>query len=116
MILLLLCVLTNPFVTHEHVDSIEINHFHNECGQHVYTQLIMWEFDWASGEDHCRAWKLIDAETMVKGKTAAWFDADARMQRKITAGYVRETFTQHDPERANKKILDERNRVGLIKR
>jgi hypothetical protein len=45
-----------------------------------------------------------------------WQDRDQNLLRIITGTHYRESWTQIDPERANKKLLDERQRTVLIRR
>jgi len=45
-----------------------------------------------------------------------WQDRDQNLLRIITGKHYRESWTQIDPERANKKLLDERQRTVLIRR
>jgi len=108
----------------EYVDLIELNHFYDHQGRHVYDQVIFYEQSPETGRFQVRAWCLIEdrdnlsrrpvknAETQLV--QVDWFDNDQRLVRKITSRSFRESWTQIDPERANKKILDERSRIALV--
>ncbi len=111
---------------HESVDLIELNHFHDEQGRPVYDQVIFYEWSASQAKYHVRAWCLIEPKEIVSRRPVQsfsddryhvrWFDNDQHIYRHISSQLYRETWTQTDPERANKKILDERNRTALYKR
>ena len=71
-----------------------------------------------------RAWCLIEdrdnlsrrpvKNVETKRYQVDWFDNDQRLVRKITSRSFRESWTQIDPERANKIILEERCRIALV--
>ena len=108
----------------EYVDLIELNHFYDYQGRHVYDQVIFYEQPPETGRFQVRAWCLIEdrdnlsrrpvknAETQLV--QVDWFDNDQRLLRKITSRSFRESWTQIDPERANKKVLEERSRIALV--
>lgn len=108
----------------EYVDLIELNHFYDHQGRHVYDQVIFYEQSPETGRFQVRAWCLIEdrdnlsrrpvknAETQLY--QVDWFDNDQRLVRKLTSRSFRESWTQIDPERANKKILEERSRIALV--
>ncbi len=119
-----LLLLTKPVT--EHVDLIEQNHFHDENGKPVYDQVIFYEWCASSGKYFVRHWRLLDHKKfpqcwplqnhMSGSYYCRWFDDDTKFffERKITSKLFRETWTQVDPERVNKKLLDERLRTSLI--
>ena len=108
----------------EYVDLIELNHFYDHQGRHVYDQVIFYEQPPETGRFQVRAWCLIEdrdnlsrrpvknAETQLV--QVDWFDNDQRLLRKITSRSFRESWTQIDPERVNKKVLEERSRIALV--
>jgi hypothetical protein len=110
----------------ESVDCIELNHFHDKRGCHVYDQVIFYERCVETGRLQVRSWCLVeDREHLnrrpVKNELTGvyrveWYDSDKRMSRTITSRLFRESWTQVDPERENKKFLDERLRVSLVSR
>lgn len=129
MFALLLCLaLLSPSsnIATETVDLIELNHFHDCNGRHVYDQVIFYEWSEPLHEYHVRAWCLIeDREPENRRPTRSysddshsvrWFDRDQQLHRTIRSQHFRESWTQVDPERANKKLLDERDRKSLIRR
>lgn len=111
-------------IVHEHVDLIELNHFYDQQGRHVYDQVIFYERCPDTGKFKVRAWCLVeDRETLSRRPIrdlesnlyqVNWFDSDQRLLRKITSRMYRESWTQVDPERANKRIVDERLRTSLV--
>jgi hypothetical protein len=126
---LCLCVfaLSSSKVTNtaeEYVDLIELNHFYDHQGRHVYDQVIFYEQPPETGRFQVRAWCLIEDRDNLSRRPVKnvetqlyqvdWFDNDQRLVRKITSRSFRESWTQIDPERANKKILEERSRIALV--
>jgi hypothetical protein len=110
----------------ESVDLIELNHFHDEKGLPVYDQIIFYQWSDSQGKFHVRAWCLIEPKEVVSRRPiltshdnrhhVRWFDNDQKIDRHLSSSLYKETWTQTDPERANKKILDERNRVALYRK
>ncbi len=111
---------------HESVDLIELNHFHDDLGRHVYDQVIFYEWSAAQSQYLVRAWCLLEKDENFSRRPAKshsddryhvrWFDNDQNIRRHISSRLFRETWTQTDPERLNKRILDERNRTALYRR
>lgn len=107
----------------ERVDLIELNHFHDENGKPVYDQIITYEYDPASGDNLTRQWRLYDPkdglgslprEHHADGTVRVrWFDKDENVFREVKSKLFKESYTQFDPERENKKLLDEKNRTAL---
>ncbi len=108
---------------HDRVDLIELNHFYDDLGRHQYDQVIFYEWS----PDYCRfhviAWCLVedDQGRMPKREAGSreyvvrWFDRDSKIQREVRSKLYRETWSQVDPERANKKLIDEKYRVSLLR-
>ncbi|MBN8603318.1 MAG: hypothetical protein J0M26_19940 [Planctomycetes bacterium] len=107
-------------VIREEVDLIEVNHFHDDLGRHVYDQVIFYGWCKSKGDYHVRSWCLLDDPSRwpVKNHKSGywhvyWYDRDQRVQREVFAKHYNETWTQVDPERINKRLLDEKFRTGL---
>ena len=108
----------------EYVDLIELNHFYDNQGRHVYDQVIFYEKTPDTGRFQVRAWCLVEDRDFrnrrpiknmeTKLYQVDWFDNDQRLHRIITSRLFRESWTQVDPERANKKIVEERSRIALV--
>lgn len=126
--MLALCFLPSSGLreTQEHVDLVELNEFYDCLGRHVYEQVIFYEWSPSFNRYHVRAWCLVEDRDLVNRRPQRdyrsglwithWQDRDANMLRVITATHYRHSWTQIDPERANKKLLDERDRLQFVKR
>lgn len=125
LLLLLVAVLPTSSTIDESVDLIELNHFHDVLGRHVYDQVIFYEWSIEYQRYHVRTWVLVedhDRSTKRPSKTytdnryhVRWHDRDSQVSRHVHSQHYRESWTQIDPERANKKLLDERDRKSLIR-
>jgi hypothetical protein len=108
----------------EFVDLIELNHFYDAHGAHVYDQVIFYERSPETARFQVRAWCLVEDRDLytrrpmwnpeTKIVAVDWLDNDQRLLRKIKSKQFRESWTQIDPERADKRRLDERYRTALI--
>ena len=101
------------------VDLIELNHFVDEEGREVFRQLIFYDWSKTSHRFHVRAWRLVKHESQLPQRQwkpdryhCTWMDEGLR--REVTATQMRETWTQRDPERVNRKYLPEDQRVPLF--
>jgi len=111
-------------VIEESIDLIELNHFYDPCGRHVYDQVIFYQLAPETGKYRVRAWCLIeDRETLSRrpmkdprtGRVRVeWYDSDQKILRRLESPMYRESWTQVDPERMDKRHLDERLRVSLV--
>lgn len=108
----------------EYVDLIELNHFFDQQGRLVYDQVVFYERAPETGRFQVRAWCLVEDREYLNRRPVKnqetelyqvdWFDTDQRLLRKITSRLYRESWTQVDPERSDKKFHDERLRISLI--
>jgi hypothetical protein len=105
-------------VARERVDLIELNHFIDDTGRHVFDQLIFYDWSDEHGRYHVRAWRLIKSPSQFP--TRHWQPAcyrcvwhDDGVLREVWAETFRETWSQQDPERANRKIFPEDQRTEL---
>jgi len=123
ILLLAIAATSSSFI--EYVDLIELNHFHDHRGRLVYDQVIFYERTPTTGRFQVRSWCLANDEQPnrrpVKNETSGlyqvdWFDTDQQTLRKITSRLYRESWSQVDPERENKKVHPDGLRVGLVKR
>lgn len=101
------------------VDLIEMNHFVDDEGREVFRQVIFYDWSKADRRFHVRAWRLIKHENQVpqrhwnpSGHQCSWHDNG--LLKQVWAPQFRETWTQRDPERANRKFLPEDQRVPLF--
>lgn len=111
---LALCV-PQPGVVDDSCHLIEINHYYDENGKLVFDQIIFW--DWhCDGQQHVCAWRLLkQAEQLpcrVRGAwRCVWTDGD--VLRRVTAPAMRETWTQYDPELADREPWPKEKRREL---
>jgi hypothetical protein len=111
-------------VAEEPVDLIELNHFHDACGRHVYDQVIFYQLAPETGKFRVRAWCLVEDRESISRRPVQdpntgwvrveWYDDQQQILRRITSKLYRESWTQVDPERTDKAVWDERSRFSLI--
>ncbi len=126
LLLPLLCWASGASDSHtlrESVDLIELNHFYDDLGRHTYDQVIFYEWSVEYSRYHVIAWCLVEEDQtrlpvlLPGGKEVQvrWFDRDIKRTREVRSKLYRETWTQSDPERENKKLLEEKYRGSLLK-
>ena len=105
-------------VASEQVDLVEVNHFYDDQGRHVFDQVIF--YDWADGHGRhmVRAWRLVKNPAQLPQRnwtdgtyTALWYDND--VLRKVRAKAMRESWTQYDPELIERETLPKEKRTEL---
>lgn len=122
LILILLSIVKADLDQFEHIDLVELNHFHDCLGRNVYDQVIFYEWSPEHSRYHVRSWAICEGDKIPRRNYSdgtwrvTYTDRDSKADRVIVSQHFRESATQVDPERANKKVLDERLRHGLIKR
>lgn len=125
-ILILLILSSSGFsskdkVLFETCDLIELNHFYDDLGRHAYDQIIFYEWSPDYRRFHVISWVLIDSNsgaTLSNTKewhSVEWRDTENKVNRQLKSKLFRETFSNVDPERANKKLFDEKFRRRLLK-
>lgn len=102
----------------ESVDVIEVNHFYDEQGRLVFDQAIFLDWSEAECRFNVRAWRLVKAASQLPlrdwdgaGYFAHWLDGE--VLRRIHATAIRETWTQADPELAEREHLPKEKRRDL---
>jgi len=104
--------------TIDNVDMIELNHFYDQRGCHVYDQVIFWRQDPATKRFEVAAWTMADQTDKYPHKSSGnvweskWFDG--KLYRVVRSRQMRESWTQVDPERANQRVVEVEERVGLV--
>lgn len=105
-------------VLRDSVDLVEVNHYHDPRGQHVFDQLIF--YDWSSQQRRfqVRAWRLIKSDSQLPlrdHRTGTWMVRwhDDGVLREVTAASRRETWTQYDPELIERENLPQEQRLDL---
>lgn len=107
----------------QRVDLIELNHYYDDLGRHQYDQVIFYEWSPDFCRFHVIAWTLVEKDlrkipSKLPGSgdyAVHWYDRDARVQRQVLSRLYRETWTQSDPERSNKRWMEEKDRLCLAK-
>lgn len=105
-------------VLKDSVDLVEVNHYHDTRGQHVFDQLIF--YDWSSQKKRfqVRAWRLIKSDNQLPRRdhrTGNWLVRwhDDGTMREVLAKSRRETWTQYDPELVERDNLPQEQRLDL---
>jgi hypothetical protein len=104
----------------QRVDLIELNHFVDQDGREVFQQVIFYDWSRMNRRFHVRAWRLIKHDSQIP--TRHWSPVryqcqwhDDGLLRQVRAPQLRETWSQSDPERVNRALLPEDQRVPLAK-
>ena len=109
----------DPNITRAQVDLIELNHFLDENGREVFQQVIFYDWCKVKQRFHVRAWRLIKHEHQLPTRRwkpkcfqCTWHDGP--LLRQVHAPKMRETWSREDPERVNRKLLPEDQRIPLF--
>ena len=105
----------------ERVDLIELNHNYDDLGRHKYDQIIFYEWAPDFKRYHVIAWCLVEGDerripmydSHRDDHVVRWYDRDARLDREVRSRVFRETWSQLDPERENRRWLEEKHRISL---
>lgn len=107
-------------VSREKVDLMEVNHFYDEQGRLVFDQVIFYDWSPEHSRYMVRAWRLVKNPTQLPerdwrdgGYSAVWQDGE--IVRHVHASSMRETWTQYDPELAEREYLPKERRKELRK-
>lgn len=121
--LAILCCCAMPFaervgIACDEVEVVEVNHYYDDEGQHIFDQLIFY----SRGEQRpfdVRAWRLLKSATQFPTRNfntgrydVIWHDGE--VTRRVEARVYRETFTQYDPEMRERSHLEKHLRTGLL--
>lgn len=117
--LLLLSVVPQPGgALVDRVDLIELNHYYDEQGRHVFDQLIFYDWSGRHSRFMVRDWRLVKSIRQLPsrdfpsgGWVAVWQDGD--VLRRVWANSYRETLTQYDPELEEREYLHKDDRRKL---
>ena len=106
-------------VAWDNVDLVEVNHFYDDRGRHVFDQVIF--YDWCSKQCrfNVRAWRLMKKPGQMPQRdwrtnkyVAVWHDG--AVLRKVQADHFRETWSQRDPELEERAFLPKNQRRELL--
>ena len=105
-------------VAREQVDLIEVNHFYDDQGRHVFDQMIFYDWSPKQARHMVCAWRLVKTAAQLPQRNwrdgsyeAVWHDGD--VLRKVKAMTLRESWTQHDPELVEREFLAKEKRRDL---
>ena len=105
-------------VASEQVDLVEVNHFYDDQGRHVFDQVIFYDWSAEAGRHMVRAWRLVKNTTQLPqrdwkdgGYVAVWQDGE--VLRHVHGRSMRETWTQYDPELIEREYLPKEQRKEL---
>jgi len=100
------------------VDLVEVNHFYDDQGRLVFDQIIFYEWSPIQERYNVRAWRLLKTPAQIPqrnwsrdGYVAIWFDGE--VLRKVHCQAMRESWTQYDPELAEREYLPKEQRREL---
>lgn len=118
---LLLGIMPGRDVLVDRVDVIELNHFHDGDCKLVFDQVIFWDFCYVRHHYVVRDWRLVKAPEHIPLPDydgdrwwMEWHDAkDLYRRRRVEAQCFRETWTQQDPELADRENVPAHVRRGL---
>ena len=107
-------------VTSDRVDLIELNHFYDEHGKHVFDQIIFYDWSAEDSRYHVRAWRLLKKPAQIPTRNwsqgdylAVWHDGE--VLRRVRAAATRESWTQYDPELVEREFLAKEKRPDLAR-
>ena len=120
ILMALVSAVTKPNTLRDHVDLVEVNHYHDDSGRHVFDQLIFYDWSPVRNRFDVRAWRLIKQPNQLPRRNHAenvwrviWHDVG--VLRIVEADAHRETWTQYDPELVNREYLPQEMRKDLTK-
>jgi hypothetical protein len=103
----------------ESCSLVELNHFYDEQGHLVFDQIIFYDWSPADARHTVRAWRLVKSPDRVPYRddfSRCWRVTwqDDFILRDVRAPAFRETWTQYDPELAEREILPKERRKELL--
>ena len=128
--LILFAVMLNPveLTAEDRVDVAESNFFYDENGRLVFQQIIY--YDWCPRAERYQvvAWRIVKVDTSKLprepcpgyvperdwgrgGYVSLWNEGD--VLRRVRADSFRESWTQYDPELAEREVLAKEKRAEL---
>jgi hypothetical protein len=120
LVLLLASVCHNgtELVVVDEVDLMEVNHFYDEQGRHVFDQTIFYDWCPVQCRFNVRAWRLLKTPSQRPsrdwesgGHVAFWHDGT--VLRRVRSRAFRESWTQYDPELVERDFVPKEQRPDL---
>ena len=103
----------------DQTDLIEINHYYDKRGKLVFDQVIFWNWSHDAAAFRVVAWRFIKKPSQMArrdwrrgGFVSLWHDG--HVLREVRSDFVRETWTQFDPEVRDRDQLPQHLRRGLF--
>ena len=122
MIVAMLLVGIVPYspVVEERVDLVETNHYYDYKGDRCFIQIIWWGWDKRDDSHHVIAWRFLKHPHQAPstyhdraGCVTIWQDGE--ILRAVRGGRCYTTWTQHDPEVADREHLPTSQRQNLAR-
>lgn len=114
---------SNPYPTdavEDQVDLMEVNHFYDDHGKHRFDQIIFYEWSGTKSRYRVKAWRMLNSASQLPRRdyqhevySTVWRDGE--LLRKVTAPVIRETWTQYDPEVADREHWPKERRTELAR-
>ena len=105
-------------VSRDRVDLVEVNHFYDDVGRHVFDQVIFYDWSPADCRHVVRAWRMVKKPGQLPQRN--WADGtyaaiwkDGEVLRDVRATSMRESWTQYDPELVEREYLPKEKRREL---
>lgn len=107
-------------VATDYVDIVEVNHFYDERGRHVFDQVIFYDWSAQQCRFNVRDWRLMKKPGQMPQRdwntrryVCIWHDG--KVLRKVQADHFRESWSQQDPELLERAYLPKDQRKELVK-
>lgn len=99
-------------------DAIELNHYFDDRGEHVFDQIILWTWDDKQNAFKVDAWRLWKTDRgptrrFDGGWELIWYDSD--VLRRVEAKVFWETWTQRDREMDDRRLHPKEHRRELTR-
>jgi hypothetical protein len=111
-------VVADRVTAKQRVDLIELNHFVDQEGREVFRQVLFYDWSPSHRKFIIREWRLVKSDSQLPRRhwsppryQCVWHDDG--LLREIWSPSFRETWTQQDPERQNRKLVAEEARRPL---
>lgn len=98
----------------DHVDIIELNHYHDSRGCRILSQWIFWEWRAEFNAYRVVAWRMANVtHSLTSSPRVSLRWRDGEICRRVVANECRETWTLFDPEVRDREFLWREGRRGL---
>lgn len=116
--LLLFSIIPQDLVLTDSFDKVEINHFYDDQGRHVFDQVIWYDWEEIYHRHTVHAWRLVKNKGCIPtlNRQTNLYESlfnDNDLLRKVNAKYMVETWTQHDVELVDRDFLPKEKRREL---